>query len=169
MLYNPSRKHLVSKKKGNQMTQVSALLKATHKDPSVVYNVGPNTSIVKASTLMEEKNIGALLVMEGEILLGIVPERDITRKVARYPSVNSDVTRVSQIMTPNPETVSLGTELTDCMALMEQKGFRHVPVVDKGKVVGVVSMRDILVALVRHQELVAQNLFAYITGSPYRG
>ncbi len=151
------------------MTKVSTLINATHKDPSVIYSVGPKTLVSEASALMEEKNIGALLVMDGKTLLGIVTERDITRKVAKYPRVNSGVIKVSAVMTANPETITPNTQLIDCMELMKERGFRHVPVIDNGEVVGIVSMRDVLIALVRYQELVAQNLQDYITGSVYRG
>ena len=101
--------------------------------------------------------------MDGEKLLGIVTERDFTWKVIA-PARDADRVSVSEIMTKKPDTVTPFTDLVDCMALMEDKGYRHVPVVDGGKLVGIISIRDILVALVRHQELVAMNLQAYITG-----
>lgn len=145
------------------MSKVSGLLTATHKDPNLVYKIGFKTTAQEAAKIMKAKNIGALLVVGEGKLLGIVSERDIVRKVDALGK-NASRVPVFEIMTWHPDTVTPFTDLVDCMALMEKKGFRHVPVMQGEEIVGIVSIRDILVALVRHQELIAMNLQAYITG-----
>lgn len=145
------------------MSKVSSLLKATHKDPAMIIGITLEAKVSEAAKLMVEKNVGSLLVMNGEHLVGIITERDMVKKLVAY-SKNADVVPVFEVMTWNPDTVSPLEDVMDVMILMERKGFRHVPVVEKDKVIGIISIRDILVALVRHQELIAMNLMNYITG-----
>lgn len=143
--------------------KVSNLLKATHKEPSLVIGVTMSTKVSQAAKLMIEKNVGALLVMNDKQLLGIVTERDMVRKLVAL-SKDANVVEVFQIMTWHPEVVTELTDIVDVLSIMEHGGFRHIPVMDKDTVVGIVSIRDILVALVRHQELIAMNLQTYIMG-----
>lgn len=143
------------------MSTVRQLLNAIHQKK--VYSVPPEISIYEAMELMAEKNIGALLVIKEDKLVGIVSERDVARRTVLDPRIAS-YNEVSMIMTKDPEFVSPHAVLEDCEVLMVKLNARHLPVLDKGKIVGVISMRDILVVTRRDQELVAMQYESYIGG-----
>lgn len=114
--------------------------------------------------IMAERNIGALLVMANDKLVGIVSERDVARQVVLNPRITSK-SPVSMIMTENPEVIRPSTALEDAEALMAELNVRHLPVVDEGKVLGVVSIKDILVITRKDYELLSLQLQSYIGGS----
>lgn len=131
---------------------------------SAVWSVAPDAAVFEAIRLMAERNVGALLVMEDDRLVGIVSERDYARKVA-LQGKNSRTTPVREILTPTLHTVTPRTTLSECMALMTDKRIRHLPVLDGGKVVGVISIGDLVNWIIRAQAAAIDQLQAYITGS----
>ncbi len=125
------------------------------------YAVSPSANVIEALRLMAEKNIGAVLVMENDQLVGIFSERDYARKVvlAGKSSLN---TPVSEIMSTGVITVTKETSLNDCMQIMTDKHFRHLPVIEDNKVIGVVSIGDIVSRIIREQRNTIQQLENYI-------
>jgi CBS domain-containing protein len=119
--------------------------------------VAPNTSILEALRLMASKEIGFLVVLDGTNLVGVVSERDYARRVVLQGKASSD-TPVRDIMTRDIVSVGLGHTIPECMALMNQHGVRHLPVIDSGAVIGVLSVRDLLREIVEHHEQVIRNL-----------
>ena len=139
---------------------VEALLSAKGR---TVWSVAPDTSVFEVIRLMAERNVGSLLVMNGERLVGIVSERDYARKVALHGK-NSRTTPVGEILTPAVHHVTPATTLNECMALMTDKRIRHLPVLEDGKVVGVISIGDLVNWTMRVQEATIDQLQAYIAG-----
>lgn len=128
-----------------------------------VVSIGPDASVFDAIKLMADKAVGALLVMRGEAMLGIVTERDYARKVI-IKGRSSESTDVSEIMTEDVLTTS-GTEtVKSCMELMNEKGIRHLPVVEGDKVVGMLSIRDLVNAVISDQQEEIEQLGSYISG-----
>jgi CBS domain-containing protein len=125
--------------------------------------VKPDSSVLDAIRLMAEKNIGALLVMEGGRLLGIMSERDYARKVV-VKGRASDSTPVSDIMSANVVTTSSTETVNTCMALMTDRRIRHLPVVYDGVVVGVISIGDLVQAIIADQQEAIEQLEQYISG-----
>jgi CBS domain-containing protein len=130
---------------------------------NLVYSVPPEYSVMETLELMSAKNIGAVLVMDGERLAGIFSERDYARK-GILQGRKAKSTPVTEVMTPNVFTVSPTETIEDCMKIMSDKRFRHLPVVEDGKVVGVLSISDIVTAIINEQASRIQNLEQYITG-----
>ena len=128
-----------------------------------VWSVSPDTLVFDAVALMAEKNVGALLVMEGERLVGIVSERDYTRKVALLGK-NSRRTPVRDILTDAVHRVTPQTTLHECMELMSDKRVRHLPVMVNDKVAGLVSIGDLVNWIIRTQNVAIDQLEAYIAG-----
>jgi CBS domain-containing protein len=119
--------------------------------------VTPTTSILEALRLMASKEIGFLVVLDGTNLVGVISERDYARKVVLQGKASSD-TPVQDIMTRDVVSVSLAHTIPECMALINQHGFRHLPVIDNGAVIGVLSVRDLLREIIEHHELLIRNL-----------
>ncbi len=142
------------------MKNVAELLKS--KPPRMVC-VKPEDSVLDAIKVLAREDIGAAVVMSGERLAGIFSERDYTRKVV-LKGRSSDSTRVEEIMTANVICVSPRARTRDCMALMSEKGIRHLPVVDEGRVVGMVSIRDIVSDIIADQDFTIEQLEHYISG-----
>ncbi len=142
------------------MKTVAELLKAK---TARVVKVTPQHSVLDALKILAQENVGALLVMEGERLAGILSERDYTRKVV-LKGRSSESTRVEEIMTPGVICVSPRTKARDCMALMTEKSIRHLPVVDEGRVIGMVSIRDIVSDIIADQDFTIEQLEHYISG-----
>jgi CBS domain-containing protein len=131
---------------------------------SEVWTVEPDDSVFNAIKLMAEKHIGAVVVLSGKKLVGVLSERDYLRKVILQGRASKD-TAVREIMTSRVVTVDENHTLESCMALMNTNGFRHLPVIDKRQqVIGMLSMRDVLGALVVARGDEIQLLEAYILG-----
>ena len=143
------------------MKTVAELLRT--KPPRAVVTVSPELSVLEAIKILAAENIGAAVVMSGDRLAGIFSERDYTRKVI-LKGRSSDSTRVEEIMTANVVVVSPRTKARDCMALMTEKGIRHLPVVEEGRVVGMVSIRDIVSDIIADQDFTIEQLEHYISG-----
>ncbi|HEX6303741.1 MAG TPA: CBS domain-containing protein [Anaerolineales bacterium] len=127
-----------------------------------IWSVSPDDNVYDALKKMAEKNIGALLVLEGEDLVGIISERDYARKVMLRGKSSMD-TPVKDVMTPRVLYVRINQPIEDCMALMTDKRIRHLPVFDEDKLVGVISIGDVVKAIISHQEFVIEQLENYIT------
>ena len=127
-----------------------------------IYSISPDRKIFDALQLMAEKEVGALLVLEGESLVGIFSERDYARKVA-LEGKSSKECFVGEIMSPNVIYVEVDTTTDECMALMVNKKVRHLPVYDKGKLVGVISIGDVVNAIIDEKEFEIDQLVRYIT------
>ena len=128
-----------------------------------VYSVRPDDTVLAALGVMAEHDIGAVLVLEGDDLLGILTERDYARKVALVGRASKD-SPVRAIMTPNAVCVPPSRTVEECMGLMTERRCRHLPVVENGHVVGVVSIGDLVKATIDEQEFTINQLKSYIAG-----
>lgn len=126
-----------------------------------LFAVGPEDPVLEAIRLMADRHIGALLVMKGEELVGIVSERDYARKVILLGR-SSSATPVWQIMSSPVITVSPAQSLEDCMRLVTERRIRHLPVVERGKVVGMISIGDLVKAVIEDQQQTIEQLESYI-------
>jgi CBS domain-containing protein len=142
------------------MKTVAELLKAK---PARVVSITPEQTVLEAIKVLAAEDIGAAIVMTGDRLAGIFSERDYTRKVI-LKGRSSDSTRVEEIMTPNVIVVSPRTKARECMALMTEKNIRHLPVVEEGRVIGMVSIRDIVSDIIADQDFTIEQLEHYISG-----
>lgn len=142
------------------MTTIKHILES--KD-NQIWSVRPDDFVIDALKLMAEKNIGALLVMENDQLIGIISERDYARKVVLAGKSSKDC-RVRDIMTS--KVVFLRSEQTaqECMALMTDKHIRHMPVFEDDKLMGIISIGDLVKAIISEQEFTIQQLVNYISG-----
>jgi len=130
----------------------------------MVFSVGPDASVQAALDLLAEHNVGALLVMEpGGKVAGILSERDIVRKVGLRGGL-ADATRVREIMTGKVFYVEAGQSVEECMALMNEKGIRHLPVYENGTLLGLISVRDVLRTVISEQRVFITHLEQYIRG-----
>ncbi len=127
-------------------------------------SVTPDTIIFDALHLMSEKNVGALLVMENEKLVGIFSERDYARKIILKGRTSLD-TQVSEIMTEEVFTISPEDTINQCMGVMSGKRIRHLPVVQGDTVVGVISIGDVVKFIIEEQETVIEHFKVYISGT----
>jgi len=123
--------------------------------------LGPDATMLDALRLMADKNIGAVLVLSGDEIAGIVSERDYARKVALLGKSSKD-TPLREIMTTNVVRVDPGWTADQCMALMTEKRIRHLPVVEQDKVVGIISIGDVVRAVVDEHQFTIQSLEQYI-------
>jgi CBS domain-containing protein len=130
---------------------------------SVVWTVEPDAAVYEALEIMADKGIGALVVVEGEALAGIMSERDYARKVILLDR-GSRETQVAEIMTAEVLTVSPDQTLGECMALMTDRRIRHLPVVVDGKLAGLISIGDVVRAVIDEQRFMIEQLESYITG-----
>ena len=126
-----------------------------------VYSVHPQATVLEALRKLAEHDIGALLVMEGDRLLGVFSERDYARKLVLLGRFSKD-TRVEEVMTPEVVTVTPETSLEEAMRLMTEHRMRHLPVLEEGKVVGVVSIGDAVKAIITEQEVLIEELSRYV-------
>ena len=129
--------------------------------------IGPDASAFDALEIMEDKNVGAVLVVENGRLIGIFTERDYARKVI-LRGKSSKNTHVREIMSWSPVTVNSLTWLQDCMLLMTERHVRHLPVTDNDVLTGVLSMRDVVNTIISDQESTIEELEEYIAGTGYR-
>jgi CBS domain-containing protein len=137
---------------------VSELLK---KRGQALWHVHPNDTVFDALKLLAEREVGALMVMDRGALIGVLSERDYTRKVALQGKSSKD-TKVSEIMTRNVFVVTPDTRTRACMALMSEKRIRHLPVVEGDTVIGMISIRDIMDDIIADHEFTISQLEAYI-------
>jgi CBS domain-containing protein len=127
-----------------------------------IWSVKPDDTVFSTLELMAEKEIGAVLVCEGGRLLGIVSERDYARQVILKGRASRD-TLVRDVMTSRVTCVRLDQTVEDCMALMTDKRIRHLPVIEEGHVIGVVSIGDIVKAVISEKQFIIEQLENYIT------
>ena len=129
-----------------------------------IFSVAPDTCVDDAVKMMDEKNVGALLVMKGDKLVGMLSERDYTRKVM-LRGKKSFETKVSEIMSTNLTVTHPNEGVDECLRAMTDKRFRHLPVLDeKGKVIGVVSIGDLVKYVISCQSAAIAHLESYISG-----
>jgi CBS domain-containing protein len=126
-----------------------------------LWSLKPQDSVFDALRILSDHDVGALVVLDQGKLVGILSERDYTRKIA-LAGKSSKETRVSDIMTAKVLTVPASTRAEDCMALMSQKKIRHLPVLDGDKVLGMISMRDLMDEIIADQEATINQLQSYI-------
>jgi len=144
------------------MTQITLAVLLEMKG-SAVYSIAPDASVLEAIQLMSERGIGAVLVMNGDALVGIVSERDYTRKVVLQGRASKD-TRVEEIMTSDVITATPELTLEQAMRLVTERRIRHLPVTREGRVVGVVSIGDMVKTLLSLQKETIEQLKHYIGG-----
>lgn len=140
------------------MRTVNQLLRQKSKE---VYSVTPNTTVFDTLTLMAEKGIGAVVVLEDEKLVGIMSERDYARKII-LKGKSSKETLVSEIMTSKISVVGLENTVEECMVLMTEKRIRHLPVVKDKKVLGLISIGDVVKDIIEEQQFLIKQLEMYI-------
>ena len=128
-----------------------------------IFCISPETTVFDAIQMMNEKNVGSLLVMKDSQLIGIVSERDYTRKVILKGRASKD-TKVSDIMVSPPRTVGPSNTVEDCMRIMTIERVRHLPVVDNGKVVGVLSIGNLVNWIISAQSAQISQLQNYMAG-----
>ena len=141
------------------MTSAADLLKKHH---SELWHVRPEDTVFEALQTLAGYDVGALMVMEADRLVGVFSERDSTRKIA-LQGLNSKETTVAEIMTRNVLSVKPSTDSSDCMTLMSEKKIRHLPVLDGSKVLGMISIRDIMDDIIADHEQTISQLQSYIT------
>ncbi len=140
------------------MKPVSELLK---KRDGTLWHVRRDDTVFEALQLLAQYEVGALMVMDGGRLVGVISERDYTRKIA-LQGRNSKETRVADIMTSQVLTVRPSTGTRECMALMSERKIRHLPVLDGSTVLGMISIRDILDDIIADHETTIAQLESYI-------
>jgi len=128
-----------------------------------IISVAPGTSVFDAIKVMADKTVGSLIVMEDEQLLGIVTERDYARKVI-LKGRSSENTPVSEIMTREVMTTTSAKTVNDCMELMTERRIRHLPVVEDNRVIGMISIGDLVQAIISDQQEEIEQLEHYISG-----
>ena len=131
-----------------------------------IYFVSPEQTVYDALEIMEEKNIGAVLVMESGEMVGIFSERDYARKGILRGRASRD-TLIKEVMTSKVITVETEQKLQECMEIMSEKHIRHLPVTKEGQLVGIISINDIVTMIIREQRSHILSLESYITGNPY--
>lgn len=141
------------------MTTVKQLLDAKG---HAVWTIAPDASVFQAIQTMAEREVGALAVMDGDTLAGIVSERDYARKVI-LQGHSSQAIRVATIMTRDVITARLDDTVETCMAVMTERRIRHLPVVDEGRTVGMISIGDLVRAVIAEQQFVIRQLESYVT------
>ncbi|ATL48493.1 histidine kinase [Chitinophaga caeni] len=130
-----------------------------------VHAINPNDTVYHALTVLVEKNVGALVVVDGDNFLGIFSERDYARRVILKGRASKE-TLISEIMTLNPITVTEDDSIEACMVKMTDKHIRHLPVVDdKGKLIGLISIGDVVKQIMEDQRSTIENLEGYIHGT----
>jgi CBS domain-containing protein len=127
-----------------------------------VYAVAPEETVYNALTLMAEKNVGAVLVLEGQEIKGIFSERDYARRGILQGHTSRE-TAVREVMTPNVICIEPSATVDMCMALMTDRRIRHLPVVEGSQLLGVVSIGDVVRAVVDEQQFTIQSLVSYVT------
>jgi CBS domain-containing protein len=130
---------------------------------SQIYATSPDATVYDALQQMAEKNVGALIVFEGDRMRGLISERDYARKVVLKNKFSRE-TSVGEIMTRDVVTVSPGKNLEECMELITHHRVRHLPVVEDDRVLGIISIGDIVKGIIDHKEFIIEQLEHYIKG-----
>jgi CBS domain-containing protein len=141
------------------MATVKQLLKGKGHD---IWSVGPEASVYEAIELMADKEVGALVVMEGDSLVGVLSERDYARKVVLQGRSSRD-TKIKEIMTSRVAYARPGQTVEECMALMTDKRIRHLPVLEGDELLGIISIGDLVKAIIEEQQHVIEQLEQYIS------
>jgi CBS domain-containing protein len=144
------------------MSTVAQILRT--KPSHAVYTTAPDSTVYEAIAAMAEHGVGALLVVEGERIVGIVTERDYARKIA-LAGRSSKETAVADVMTTQVLVVSPQQTTEDCMALMTENRLRHLPVLDNGRLVGLVSIGDLVKDIISEQRYIIEQLEHYVSGN----
>ena len=125
--------------------------------PQAIHAVGPETSVFEALSMMAEHDIGAVMVFEAGKVVGVLTERDYARKGILKGLLSKD-TPVSELMTPEVIFATAEKSIEDCMAIMTSGDFRHLPVMEEGRLIGIVSMRDLVREIIDHQRHTIEDL-----------
>jgi len=128
--------------------------------------VNSDTTVFNALQIMAEKDVGALMVLDNKKLIGMFSERDYARKIILHGKSSKD-SIVSDYMTKLMVTVNPDSTINDCMALMTEKRVRHLPVLDKNEITGIITIGDVVNAIIHEQDITIKDLENYITGSGY--
>jgi CBS domain-containing protein len=149
------------KHRTEEMTIVAQVIK--NKSEQDIFTISPEATVLEAIKIMADKGIGALVVADGEKVVGILSERDYTRKVTLMER-SSYSTTVAEIMTSKVITVSLNNTVEECLQLMTDRHLRHLPVLDNEKLVGFISIGDLVKAAMEDQKNLIEQLKQYISG-----
>ena len=128
-----------------------------------VYSIPPDAKVYEALQMMADKNVGALMVMENDIAVGLISERDYARKIVLKGKFSKDVL-VREIMTADIIRIGPDDDVEECMELMTDKRVRHLPVFKNDRLIGIISIGDIVKAIIEHKEEIIEQLEAYIKG-----
>lgn len=137
-----------------------------HSKSDEIYSIAHDATVFEAIEMMDRKNVGALLVMEAERLVGIISERDYTRKVF-LRGKHSRETRVDEIMSRNLTLTAPNEPVENCLRMMTERHIRHLPVVEEGKLIGVISIGDLVKHVISCQSATIAHLENYIHGGGY--
>lgn len=127
-----------------------------------IFSVSPDTSVLDALQVMMDKNISALLVMDGSNLKGIFTERDYARKIILVGKSSKD-TKIKEVMTQKLITIELGTSIDRCMQIMTERRIRHLPIIENGLVIGIISIGDLVKFVIEDQQQTIEQLQNYIS------
>jgi len=130
-----------------------------------IYSISPDAKVYDALQLMADKNVGALMVMEGDTAAGLISERDYARKIVLKGKLSKDIP-VREIMTADMVCVGPDEDVEVCMELMTDKRVRHLPVLENDQLIGIISIGDIVKTIIRHKEEIIKQLEGYIKGRP---
>jgi CBS domain-containing protein len=144
------------------MITVKDILKTKGQD---VLSITPDATVYEALKIMADKNVGALVVLEGETVAGIMSERDYARKVILHGKSSREM-QVREIMTSRVYYMRPEQNLQECMAQMTDRHVRHLPILDEDRLVGIISIGDVVKAIIADQESTIKLLENYITGGP---
>jgi len=128
-----------------------------------VYSISPDAKVYEALQMMADNNVGALMVMEGDTVAGLISERDYARKIVLKGKFSKDVP-VREIMTADVIGISPDVDVEECMELMTDKRIRHLPVFKHDRLIGIISIGDIVKAIIEHKEEIIEQLESYIKG-----
>ena len=142
------------------MKTIRQFLDISHRS---VYSVGPNATVREALEIMAQHNIGALLVIDGQTLVGIFSERDYARKVV-LKGLSSNDAKVSEVMTSKVITINTKHSIDQCMQIMTDKHIRHLPIVNDSQVLGLISIGDVVREMIAYQKSMIEQLQSYIAG-----
>lgn len=140
---------------------VQSILKAKG---GATFSIAPDTIVYRALEIMVERNVSALVVLENERLVGMFSEKDYARKVILKGKASKQ-TKIRDIMTENLITVSPSASIDECMQLMTNNFIRHLPVLQEGQLVGIISIGDVVKSIIDEQKFIIQNMEHYIGGT----